>query len=75
MTPAIKWMKEHPNYKSTVSPVMKRFEYKGIMCVGIIAKTYFQGQLTENVTIRPLSVSDDIGAGAGQAIHKEFKTQ
>jgi len=75
MTPAIKWMKEHPNYKSTACSLIKRFEYKGIMCAGIISKTYFQGQLTENVTIRPLIASDDIGAGAGQDIYKEFKAQ
>ncbi len=73
MTPANLWMKEQPGYKSTDSPFIKNFEFKEVLCAGIITAVKLGDTIFEKLAIRPLSALDNIGIGCGQAIHKEFK--
>lgn len=69
---AIEWMKKQPKYRNSPNKLIKKFEYKGFMCIGVITRTNYDQEMIEHLRIRPMVTTHDIGNGAGQSVNLEF---
>lgn len=63
------FLRMQDGYRENGHYLSHRFKYNGIECGGIVTVLPYTYQLR----IMPCKLSDDIGAGPGQTIFKDFK--